>query len=117
MDALVMNVLTRRLDELEQLISPLEKEYKKIVEHIQGEQKVNIRTCKFCGQEAEPQFFMAKDICKKCYYAANKKPKKEETKVKTKTLAEINKEAEALGMSYGQYQAMLMMRGKDERSI
>lgn len=41
MDALVLNVLTRRLDQLEELIAPLEKEYKQIVNCIQQENREN----------------------------------------------------------------------------
>ena len=78
-----------------------------------------MRICQDCGQEIPDEFTASRKFCPDCVRrhksesakrrVAKCRIKKEmaELKQPVKTIAEIQREAQAVGMSYGQYVAMM----------
>ena len=78
-----------------------------------------MRICQECGQEIPDEYKESKKFCQECVRrhkseaakrrVAQCRIKKEMAALKqpVKTIAEIQREAQALGMSYGQYVASL----------
>lgn len=104
-DKTVVKVLTDRLDQIEEQIKPLEKEYRAIAEHLQEvEKQPTTKVCSACGKEDDKKYFFG-TICLECFRESRKKPKaeKKEKKVVKKSIDQILIEARAKGMTYGQY--------------